>query len=59
MESVHGTFHINVTESMKSAWQQGSQKALFFTSEQMITRKEKAREIVQEVAKEQLFFVNI
>jgi len=45
---------------MKSAWQEGSQKALFFTSKQVITRKEKARGTVQEVAKEQtLFFVSI
>jgi len=45
---------------MKSAWQQDSQKALLFTSEQMITQKQKARGTVQEVAEEQtLFFVNI
>jgi len=45
---------------MKSAWQQGSQKALFFTSKQMITQTEKVRGTVQESAKEQaLFFVSI
>jgi hypothetical protein len=41
---------------MKSAWQQGSKKALLFTSKQMITQKEKARGTVQDVAEEQTFF---